>query len=512
MAENMLKELHPLEVKVILAFKDRAELTIQEIMDTTSLEVEPLSDGDIRRAVGWLETKAIIEKLKEEQETFVQLSELGKKYVDKGTPEKQIVEKVRSQVLIIKQIDFLEPQERSEAIGFLKDKGIIEIKSGGAIELKDATAIKEIECIDNLIQKAAVGITLESLIDDEKQIIASRHRERGKDKGIFELTRKITSTYKLSGKGNQLLGLLQGGTLPPALISQLTPDLLKDGKWRTKEFREYNIDLRPPRAVIGKAHPYRQFLNSVRAKLVSMGFAEVTGGLVESEFWNMDALFMPQFHPAREIHGAYFVKSPQYTDEIDPKFAIPVSKTHENGGQTGSIGWRYKYDSQRARRLILRSHGTALSVRTLVLHPEPPGKYFAIARCFRPDLVDATHAPDFFQTEGIVVSEHITFSSLLGLLKMFATEIAGASEVKFKPSYFPFTEPSVELYVKHKKLGWIELGGAGMFRPEVTVPLGVKVPVIAWGLGLERMAMMALNINDIRDLFSKDLEFIRKIV
>ena len=132
-----------------------------------------------------------------------------------------------------------------------------------------------------------------------------------------------------------------------------------------------------------------------------------------------------------------------------------------------------------------------------------------MARCFRPDTVDATHACDFFQCEGIALGEEINFRTLLGLLKLFATEVAKAEEVKFVPAYFPFTEPSVEAHIRHPRLGWIELGGAGIFRPEVTYPLGVTAPVLAWGLGLDRMAMVALKINDIRELFSRDLDALR---
>ncbi|MFY4730339.1 phenylalanyl--tRNA ligase subunit alpha, partial [Nitrospira sp. BLG_2] len=159
--------------------------------------------------------------------------------------------------------------------------------------------------------------------------------------------------------------------------------------------------------------------------------------------------------------------------------------------------------------LVLRSQGTAVSARTLAASPSIPGKYFSIARCFRYDQVDATHATDFFQVEGIVLGEDINFRTLLGLLNLFAREVAQAKEAKFLPAYFPFTEPSVELHVRHPRLGWMELGGAGLFRPEVTLPLGVTVPVIAWGLGLDRMAMVALGIHDIRELFTDNLELIR---
>jgi phenylalanyl-tRNA synthetase alpha chain len=233
------------------------------------------------------------------------------------------------------------------------------------------------------------------------------------------------------------------------------------------------------------------------------------GGLIENEFWNMDALFMPQFHPARETHDVYFVKEPQHSTPIPEPFLAQVAQAHENGGKTGSSGWGYTFDRMRTRRLVLRSQGTAVSARMLAAAPKVPGKYFSIARCFRYDQVDATHAPDFFQIEGIVLGPDITFQTLLGLLTLFAREVAQAQEIRFTPAYFPFTEPSVELHVRHPRLGWMELGGAGLFRPEVTRPLGVDVPVIAWGLGLDRMAMVALEIHDIRDLFSADLEMIR---
>jgi phenylalanyl-tRNA synthetase alpha chain len=103
----------------------------------------------------------------------------------------------------------------------------------------------------------------------------------------------------------------------------------------------------------------------------------------------------------------------------------------------------------------------------------------------------------------------VNLRNLLGLLKIFAEEVAGAKEVKYVPAYFPFTEPSVEIHIKHDVLGWFELGGSGIFRPEVTEPLGIKVPVLAWGLGIDRMALMSLGLNDLRDLFTSDIEQVR---
>jgi phenylalanyl-tRNA synthetase alpha chain len=217
---------------------------------------------------------------------------------------------------------------------------------------------------------------------------------------------------------------------------------------------------------------------------------------------------MPQSHPARDIHDVYYVKTPTHAKRIAEPFLSRVAAVHENGWETESLGWRYPFDRDFTRRLVLRSQGTGISAQTLT-HARIPGKYFGVVRCFRYDKIDATHLADFYQTEGIILEESANLRTLLGLLKMFATEVAGATEVKFVPAYFPYTEPSVEVHIKHPVLGWFELGGAGIFRPEVTEPLGVKVPVLAWGLGIDRMALMALGLNDLRHLFSSDLEEVR---
>jgi phenylalanyl-tRNA synthetase alpha chain len=236
----------------------------------------------------------------------------------------------------------------------------------------------------------------------------------------------------------------------------------------------------------------------------------MVGTAVETAFFNFDALYTPQDHPAREIFDVYFVKSPRYGSiGASSNIVRNVKKTHENGWSTGSTGWRYKYSVREARRLLLRGHGTCLSARTLLKSLEVPGKCFSFARCYRPEVVDKTHLTEFNQVEGIVAEENLTLRDLLGILKTFAVEIAGAEKVRLKPDYYPFTEPSVELSAYSKKNGWIEFGGSGIFRPEVTMPLGVKVPVIAWGLGIDRLFMIRAGVEDIRDVFSKNLDWLR---
>lgn len=485
-------------------------MSAAEIMAAAGLDLARLD-----MAVGWLQAKGLMEVAGETVTSLVSLTETGKEYLEKGTPERRIITALREgrqfTVKDIIQTWGMDPSEISSAIGGLKEAGVVRIGPGGVLDLKPDADISSYEFINELIALVAEQepVDIESFTDDQKTAIQANFHKRGKSKGIFRITEKKNRTYALTGIGTEIARFVIEMGVVMEEVSALTPEMLKDGSWKQKKFRSYNIGLKPPRIVIGRMHPYREFLDFVKYKFVGMGFEEMRGPLVENEFWDMDALFMPQFHPARNIHDVYFVKEPVASSSIEEPFARRVSAAHKNGGNTGSRGWRYEFDLDRAKRLILRSQGTAVSARTLASGPKVPGKYFSIARCFRYDAVDATHAPDFYQVEGIVVGKDMNFRTLLGLLTLFGREIAKAEEFEFRPAYFPFTEPSVELHVRHPELGWMELGGAGIFRPEVTVPLGVDVPVIAWGLGLDRMAMVALGIQDIRDLFSRDLDFVR---
>ncbi|MBI2005278.1 MAG: phenylalanine--tRNA ligase subunit alpha, partial [Candidatus Aenigmarchaeota archaeon] len=292
-------------------------------------------------------------------------------------------------------------------------------------------------------------------------------------------------------------------------VTNLTPQLLKSGLWKRVKFQKYDVSAPVPKVYPGKLHPYRQVMEEVREKLIGLGFVEAKGPLVELNFWNADALFMPSDHPARGIHDIFMVKEPKQGKVADKDLWKRVEETHKKGWITGSKGWG-NWDFELAKRLVLRSQTTAVSARTLanLKREDIPHKMFVIHRNFRPDVVDAKHAIDFDMCEGIVVGEGLTFRHLLGYLAEIVKTV-GAEKVKFKPSYFPFTEPSVEGVALIKDLGWVEIGGAGVFRPEVTLPLGIEVPVLAWGLGIGRLAMIKLGIGDMRYLYSDDLEWLR---
>lgn len=509
---RLAESLHPLEKKVLALFHGRDSLS-EEMMLTADPSLQP---SQLSMALGWLLTKEIVKVVDEKRQERVSLTETGVVYAGQKNPALRMAEEIgrRGQVPIreLQQRTDMEAEEKSSAIGALKESGAVKVVPGGLLEIADAAKLAEFEQLQGVIErlgKRGGEVEMAALPADDRSVISNHHRKRSKSKGVFRVDERVARIYAptehfapLYGKMSAAGGAEEAGSL--------TPEKLKDGSWRNKKFRKYNIQLPPPRIGGGRKHPYKSFLDQVKLKFVSMGFAEMRGPLVESEFWDMDALYMPQFHPAREIHDVYFVKGPLYDEAIPEAVIGRVAAAHQDGGATGSRGWRYPFDAGRTRRLVLRSQGTAVSARTLGAKPAIPGKYFSIARCFRYDQVDATHAPDFFQVEGIVLGPDIHFRTLLGLLTLFAKEVARAEEIKFLPAYFPFTEPSVEMHVRHPQLGWMELGGAGLFRPEVTGPLGVDVPVIAWGLGLDRMAMVALGISDIRDLFSSDLGFIRQ--
>ena len=511
---SSIDSLHPLETKVLATLAGEApprSLSFEAVQGATDLEASQLN-----MAVEWLLAKGLIRVEQETVTPLVSLTPVGEEYQAGQTPIERVLAAVSAGAGIghsytihdLQAAAQLEPSQISGVIGMLKKEGAILIVQGGYVQStgRPCQTAEMLRAVLNEIRKGTVDLS--SLGDTQQAIVRQHAVRRGNTREPFRIDERVMREFALTDEGRDAAAQLKESGQAEE-VAQLTPEMLKDGSWREKRFRKYTISLRPPRVAPGRRHAYRRFLDTVKTKLVSMGFLEMRGELVESEFWGMDALYMPQFHPARDIHDVYFVKEPSHAMGIPQPFLSRVHAAHRNGGKTGSTGWGYEFDEERTKRLILRSQGTAVSAHCLASGPHIPGKYFSIARCFRYDQVDATHATDFFQIEGIVLGPDITFRTLLGLLNLFAREVAQAGESKFLPAYFPFTEPSVELHVRHPKLGWMELGGAGLFRPEVTKPLGVDVPVIAWGLGLDRMAMVALGIHDIRDLFTCDLDLIR---
>jgi phenylalanyl-tRNA synthetase alpha chain len=534
---NTVKNLHPLEIRILLSYKKGDELTIEKV--EKELGFKP---GNGNQALSWLAGKGLVSEIRREKLVYYEITSLGLEWKEKGSPEERILELIRQRLSKQDRPSLsdiavalnMENKDIGSAFGSLSKLGILAMDGDKKLtitlpleSLNDPAknpVLAHFAILRGLFKKiitAQDGLLAEpALNDEEKKIISGIAKKRGAADAAFrQIDREIVvygfaAAQDGSVPAEAAVKALKAAGISGEEIGTLSQQMLETGSWKGKAFRSYNVKTPPTRLTPGRSNPYAKFLENVKDKLASLGFEEFDGPLVETEFWNSDALFMPQFHSARDIHDSYSLIDPQNSGEIAKAKAIDepwlsnVAAAHENGANTGSRGWSYAFDREFTRRLILRSQGTVLSAKTLPT-AKIPGKYFGIVRCFRYDRVDATHLPDFYQTEGIVLGENVNLRTLLGMLEMFAREVAGAKEVKYVPGYFPFTEPSVEVHIKHPVLGWFELGGSGIFRPEVTQSLGVNVPVAAWGIGIDRMALMALGLNDLRDLFSGNIEDVR---
>jgi len=462
-----------------------------------------------------------------QHQNALKLTVEGEKYAKNGLPERNLI-------LTVAQLGGAADLQKAVLQAGIEHQ-FIQIGLGWAIRKKWAlytSSDNAIRISEPLLHQAFIpegcDETLLKYLNDKHQHQATLEElslelkeaaDQLKKRKLVTIEPKTTRTIQITPEGKQTMqkigcaNLSENVTIKaPEIITQLTPQHIITGKWHTSKLQKYNIEAPVAKTWPGKKHLYLQFLDEVRAKLIQLGFQEMTGTAVETGFFNFDALYVPQDHPARETSDIYYTKDPTFGDINTHSIALEhVAETHENGWKTGSTGWGYKYSRQTAQRLILRGHGTCLSARTLESKKfEVPSKHFSIARVYRPEITDKTHLSEFNQVEGIIIDENLNLKDLLGVLGKFAMEIAGADKVRFKPDYFPFTEPSVELSAYKEGYGWVEFGGSGIFRPEVTLPLDVKVPVIAWGLGVDRLFMMRAGIGDIRDIFSQDLGWLRK--
>lgn len=475
------------EKKVILVLKEKDKQNISDISKTAKLP-----EAAVMRAVAWLQEKQLC-TVKEENTEKLELDEEGVNYATNGLPERLILREISKEKKTLKKL--------SEKIGEDKVKiglvwlrklnlgmivsGEIQITPDGKKYLEEET---EHEKILSLIKH---GKKIPAEMNESLETL----KKRGK---IIKVIEKTERTIELTGKAFDVKDLKIEEE-----ISSITAEMIKNKSWKQKKIRVYDVKAPVPIAIPGKKQVYLEFLDEVREKMIAMGFKEMRGNIIQTEFWNFDCLFHPQTHPTRTERDTYYLKIPKQGNLTDDELIEKVKKSHEENR-------KYKWDIEKARNLIMRSHTTCLSAKQLFVDKKYPLRYFSIGRNFRHDVIDATHLPEFHQMEGIVADESLTLRDLLGLLESFAVEIAGTKEIKFKCGYFPYTEPSVELFAKHPSVGWFELGGAGMFRPEMLEPLGVKVPVIAWGLGIERLAMLSLGFKHIKDLYSQDLKFLQE--
>lgn len=496
-SEKILESLSPNERKIIpfLKEKDVNDICKKSSMDKTS----------VLRAMEYLQNKNII-KISYEKKKVIELGINGALYRKKGLPERRLLN-----VLDEKRIISLEEAEKHgnlskdefrAAIGALKKKAMIELKNGKII----LNATKE-----EISKKMFEEVLLESLPAEyglltPEKLHALKSLENRKD--IVQIKDERVINFELTDFGKKIT---ERGVKDDKLIEQITPEIIKKEIWKNKKFRRYDLTSPVPEIYGGKRHFVNQAIDYTRRIWTDMGFKEMTGDILVSSFWNFDALFTAQDHPVREMQDTFFID--KKGELPDKKIVAQVKKAHEEGVD-GSKGWKYKWNEEEAKRMVIRTHTTCLSSQTLskLKENELPAKFFAVGKCFRNETIDWKHGFEFNQTEGIVIDENANFRHLLGYLKQFAEKM-GFNKIRFRPAYFPYTEPSIEGDVwDEERKEWVELIAAGIFRPEVTEPLlGKPVTVLAWGPGLDRMIMKINDIKDIRDMYKNDINQLRKM-
>ena len=392
----------------------------------------------------------------------------------------------------------LSNDEFKASLGVLKKKALIELKNGKIILNASKTEIAKKMLEESLLE--ILPINKDEL--KPEQVFAFKTLQNRKN--LIEIKEDTIININVTELGKKLTKLK---IKEENLIEQITPEIIKS--WKGKKFRRYDVTSPLPKIKGGKRHFVNQSIDYARKIWLEMGFQEMSGNIIQPSFWNFDALFTAQDHPVREMQDTFFINEKQ---EIkDKKLIKKIKEAHEKG-TSGSKGWGYKWNEELSKKLVLRTHTTCLSAQTLYNLKEFPAKFFAIGKSFRNETVDWSHGFEFNQTEGIVIDPNANFRHLLGYLKQFAKKM-GYDKIRFRPAYFPYTEPSLEGDVwDEEKQEWIELIAGGIFRPEVTEPLlGKPIPVLAWGPGFDRMIMKIYKIKDLRNMYKNDLTQLRKM-
>lgn len=482
--------------KIVLKAIGDIEMTAQEVSKATGLKAEAVT-----HAAYLLEEKGLASVRDEVLSEYV-LTDEGRKYAEEGLPERIILNGLPEQGASLKELKSkFPPATVNIAMGWLRQKG------WAKFEKKDGDTVLVPQTADKSPDELVLSILSEG-----------RPQEGMPEKTMKDLLKRSLVTIKEEKEKIILItaagaSLKEKGITVEEEVSQLTPEMIATGSWQGKSFRKFDVSMPVLMEYGGRKHILRMAMDKVKRTLIEMGFKEMEGPMVDAEFYVNDLLFMPQDHPARTQWDQFNLKKPRYIRKLPKDLVHRVRDIHEHGGETGSLGWNYEWDEQIAKKLVLRGHTTSLTARYLAKYNKPPQKFFSVAPVFRNDTIDITHLLEFYQIEGWVMDEQLSMRDLMGTFREFYSRF-GIKDLRFKPTYNPYTEPSLEIYGKHPRSGrMIEVGNSGMFRKEMLAPYGIECDVIAWGLALERLLMILFGYEDIRDLHGPlcDINFIRSV-
>ncbi len=481
----MVGFLHEYELAVIKALREGRKLGLGALAKSAGLTVDKAM-----WAVENLRGSGMVEVERRASSSTVVTDE-GKRYL-KRFPEEELIRRAKAGPMRIGAGDRI-------ALVWAKKNGWVEISEGKAsLTAKGREAVASDSYGQReLLAAISSGERPGKGADEQKAMEALVERGLVDEiKGSAEITVSITA----NGRAVETDADVEG-------IGALTRELISGGRWREVKFRGYDIGSRFEEAHPARLHPMHEFINVIREIWLRMGFMEMSGPIIESSFWNFDALFAPQDHPTREMQDTFFISNPRYLDIEDVELLGRVRRMH-------SQGWNARLNDEISRQAVLRTHVTSVSARHIrkfaeTLEESYPIKLFSVGRVFRNETVDYKHLAEFYQTEGIIIGNNLTLSNLKDTLTKFYSQL-GIDNIRIKPSYFPFTEPSLEVHYYDEKRGSeIEIGGAGIIREEITKAMGTNKSVLAWGLTVDRLLLKFMDIETLSELYGSGVGWLR---
>ena len=459
---------------------------------------------EIMGSASWLASKGLAE-IKETSERFYVLAD--KNIISSGLPERNAIKAIDAaggSMDMAALADAMQNGEDKIAVGWLKRKGLADIVKEGDLKTLRLTQKGKDLLKSEMPDEALLKRMADSPVPEKDADPALIKDLKGRQ-GMIAEEIVTERTILLTDAGKEALKC--GIELKDEIV-QMDDSVIQSGKWKDAEFRKYDVQTFAPAMYPAKKHPLSRLGEEIRRVFTDMGFTEFDDEYVQPSFWNLDILYIPQDHPARELQDTFYLEHPAKIHIDDENLVETVRNIQENGGDTGSTGWGGTWSRDMAEQALLRTHTTVNTIKAIAAHAKAPSKCFSISRIFRKESIDATHLPEFTQIEGFILDENANFDMLISLIREFYSKM-GFDQIRIRPAYFPYTEPSLELEVFFNGK-WMELGGAGIFRPEVVAPFGIDTPVLAWGFGFERLAMLKWNIKDIRDLYISDIDDLRR--
>lgn len=502
--------LHPIEKKILAwlyAHKEKEWLNDEMLIKESGLSID-----QIRRGIEWLKFKNFI-KIEDSSDIKITLKDTNIFENNNFTlPERKLVNCVKKGFNTISNII------NSEAFNHNNKEVFSAIKVGKnnswiSLENDSITLLPACESISNEEK------FIEKLNKNESLLFSDLNNSEVASFDLLKKRPNLLDTKKIVNKKYHLtdLGILiykkiiensnnDNKNTSLANDRKFTVEHLIENRWKNIKFEQIDVEAPLPLISYGKKNPLIDFIDEVKEILVGMGFTEIEGNLIQTSFWNFDALFIPQDHSAREMQDTFFLSSNSQlkTNLPDNKIIENVSKIHEQN-------WHYKWSILESKPFVLRTHTTPVTIQHLASEKPDEDKVFLIGRVFRNEKPSFKHLVEFHQIEGIFTNKNANLRQLIGIQTEFYNRL-GIKKIKFWPTFFPYTEPSLQSMIYNEKLDkWIELFGMGLFRPEVTQPLGIKNPVLAWGGGFERLAMLRFDLDDIRELYNNNLTWIKGV-